>query len=141
MSKSTAHENAWLALVFNASPFAGIAENDASSPATTLSVALHTADPGESGDQTTNEASYAAYARATVARSAAGWTVSGSQVVNAAAIGFPSATGGSETITHFSVGHGDDDAVLYSGSLSSPLAVSAGIAPAFAAGALVITED
>jgi hypothetical protein len=141
MSKSNLHENAWLALVFNATAFAEIAEDDSAAPATTLSIALHTADPGDSGDQSTSEATYTSYARVSVARSGAGWTVSGNQVQNAAAIAFPSATGGSEVITHFSVGYGSSDAMLYSGALTSPLAISAGITPSFAVGALVISED
>jgi hypothetical protein len=38
-------------------------------------ISLHTADPGEAGDQTTSEATYKSYARVSVARTTAGWTV------------------------------------------------------------------
>lgn len=44
-------------------------------------VSLHTGDPGEAGDQTTNEATYAGYARVAVARDSGGWTVTGSQAL------------------------------------------------------------
>lgn len=143
MSKSNLLENAILALIFNATAFANIAENDATSPATNLYVSLHTADPGEGGDQTTNEATYTSYARVAVARTSGGWTVSGNAVTNAAAIVFPEATGGSNTITHFGVGVAVSGAgqLLYSGALTASLAVSTGIEPQFAAGDLDITED
>lgn len=143
MSKSNLLENSILALIFNATAFANIAENDSSSPATNLYVSLHTADPGEGGDQTTNEATYTSYARVAVARTSGGWTVSGNAVTNAAAIVFPEATGGSNTITHFGVGVASSGAgqLLYSGALTASLAVSTGIEPQFAAGDLDITED
>lgn len=143
MSKSNTLENALLALIFNATTFNNIAENDTTSPATNLYVSLHTADPGEGGDQTTNEATYTSYARVAVARTSGGWTVSGNAVTNAAAIVFPEATGGSNTITHFGVGTASSGAgqLLYSGALTASLAVSTGIEPQFAAGDLDITED
>lgn len=143
MSKSNLMENAILALIFNATAFANLAENDVSSPATDLHVSLHTADPGESGDQSTNEATYTSYARVAVARTSGGWTVSGNAVTNTAAIVFPEATGGSNTITHFGVGVAASGAgqLLYKGALTASLAVSTGIQPQFAAGDLDITED
>lgn len=143
MSKSNLLENSVLALLFNATAFANLAENDTSSPATDLHVSLHTADPGEGGDQTTNEATYTSYARVAVARNSGGWTVSGNAVTNTAAIVFPEATGGSNTITHFGVGVAVSGAgqLLYSGALTASLAVSTGIEPQFAAGDLDITED
>jgi len=51
-------------------------------------VALHTDDPGEAGDQTTNEHSWTGYSRAAVARSGAGWTRTLNAVVNAALVQF-----------------------------------------------------
>jgi hypothetical protein len=141
MSKSNAFETDLLELIFNATALADLAENDGSTPATNLAVALHTGDPGEAGDQTTSEADYTDYARVNVARTSGGWTVSGNQVSNAAEIAFPEASAGSNTITHFSVGVPGGDYMLYSGALTASLAVSAGITPTFAIGALTITED
>lgn len=143
MSKGNTFENDLLLLIFNATTIADIAENDTSSPLTDLYVSLHTGDPGEGGSQTTSEAAYTSYARVGVARSGAGWTVSGNAVSNAALIQFPQCTGGSETLTHFAVGTASGGAgkVLYKGALSASLAVSSGIQPQFGIGDLDITED
>src|SRR6266542_1154801 len=106
MSKSDAAENAILLLIFNGTTWANIAVNATSSPATTLTVALHTADPGEAGTQSTSEISYTGYARVAVARPA-GWTVTGNSVSPAATISFGQMTAGTGgTVTHFSVGAG-----------------------------------
>lgn len=143
MSKSNAMETDVLELIFNATAWPDLAENDSSSPATNLYVSLHTADPGEAGNQATNEATYTSYARVAVARTSGGWTVASGSVENAAAIVFPEATGGSNTITHFGIGTASSGAgyLLYSGALTASLAVSTGIEPQFAAGDLTITED
>lgn len=110
---------------------------------TDLYLALHTADPGEAGDQTTSEATYTSYARVAVNRSGSGWTVSGATSQNAALVQFPTATGGTNTITHVSIGTLTSGAgqILVSGALNSSLSVSSGIQPQFSAGALVFTLD
>jgi hypothetical protein len=110
---------------------------------TDLYLSLHTGDPGEGGSQTTSEATYTSYARIAVARSGAGWTVSGATVQNAALAQFPQATGGTNTITHVAIGTASSGAgqILVSGALNSSLAVSNLIQPQFAAGALVFTLD
>lgn len=110
---------------------------------TDLFLALHTADPGEAGSQTTSEATYTSYARVSVVRSAVGWTVSGATVENAALVQFVTCTGGSNTITHVSIGTVTSGAgqILVSGALNSSLSVSTGIQPQFSAGALVFTLD
>lgn len=143
MSKSNALETAILALIYNATTFNGIAENDTTSPNTQIFVSLHTADPGEVGSQATNEAAYTSYARVAVDRDSGGWTVSGNQVSNTALVQFPQCTGGSETITHVSTGLASSGSttILHKGAVSSPLAVSSGIQPQFSAGTLVVTED
>lgn len=143
MSKGNTFETDLLALVFNATAIADIAENDTSAPLTNLYVSLHTADPGEAGSQTTSEANYTSYARVAVARTSGGWTVASGTVTNAAAVVFPEATGGSNTITHFAVGTASSGAgkILYSGALTASLAVSNGIEPQFNAGDIDISED
>ena len=110
---------------------------------TDLYLALHTADPGEAGSQTTSEATYTSYARVAVVRSAVGWTVSGATVENAALVQFVTCSGGSNTITHVSIGTVSSGAgqILVSGALSSSPSVSTGIQPQFSAGALVFTLD
>jgi hypothetical protein len=69
-----------------------------------LYVSLHTGDPGLTGDQTVNEATYATYARQPVPRSALGWTVSTNQATNAANIVFPICTATPNVITWFGIG-------------------------------------
>ena len=143
LSASNALETDVMELIFNATAWADIAENDSTTPATSLYVGLHTADPGEAGNQTTSEATYTSYARVAVARTSGGWTISGSNTSNAAAIDFPEATGGSNTITYFSIGTGASGTgyLMFSGVLSASLAVSTGITPSFAIGALDVDTD
>ena len=100
-------ENSLLVLLFNATNWANIADNTVTSPLANLFVSLHNADPGEAGSQTTSETAYTNYARQSVARSSAGWTVSGTdptQVVNAATITFPQCGASGDTITHWGIG-------------------------------------
>lgn len=140
MSKGNTFENNILALIFNATAIADLAEDDSTSPATTLTVALHTGDPGEAGDQTTSEAAYTSYARQTVARTSGGWTVTANSVSPVADIDFPEATGGTETITHFSVGTGVSNKLLYSGTVAPNISVSTGVIPRIKTTS-TITED
>ena len=93
--KASTFENALLKLVFNGNTVTGIADNTASTPATVLCLALHTADPGSGGTQTTNEAAYGSYARVAVNRNSGGWTVSSNQVALTSIEQFPAATSGS----------------------------------------------
>lgn len=123
MSKSNTFENDVLRLIFNAVAIANIGDNTVTAPLTNLFVALHTADPGEAGDQSTFEANYTGYARVAVARSAGGWTVTGNAVSPVANIGFPACTAGANTVTHFSIGVASAGAtkILYRGALGSGL--------------------
>lgn len=143
MSKGNTFENDVMKLIFNATAIANIADNAASSPLTDLYVSLHTADPGESGDQTASEATYTSYSRVAVARSGSGWTVTGNAAENAALVQFPQCTGGTNTLTHVGIGTASSSTgkLLYKGALAASLSVSSGIQPQFAAGALVVTED
>lgn len=142
MSKGNTFENDWLKLVFNATAIANIADNAASSPLTNLFVAAHTADPGEAGDQTTSECTYTSYARVSVARTSGGWTVTANSVSPVAAISFPACTGGTNTITHFSVGVATSGAskILYSGTVTPNISVSTGVTPQLTT-ASTVTED
>ncbi len=146
MSKGNTFENDIMKLIFQATAIANIADNAASSPLTNLYVSLHTADPGEAGDQTTSEATYTSYARVAVLRTSGGWTVSTNTATNAGVVTFPACTGGTNTITYAAVGTLSTTAgkLLYSGAISTPaagLAVSTGITPAFAIGAISVSED
>ena len=142
MSKGNTFENDWLKLIFNATAIANIADNAASSPLTNLFVSLHTADPGEAGDQTTSETTYTSYARVSVARTSGGWTVTDNSVSPVAAITFPQCTGGTATITHFAVGTATSGAgkILYKGTVTPNISVSTGVTPQLTT-ASTITED
>lgn len=120
----------------------GWLRND-TSPTTNLYVSLHTADPTAAGSQTSSEAAYTGYARVAVARTSAGWSISSETISNAGIITFPACTGGSETETFFGVGTAASGAgiLFYAGPLTASLAVSNGITPSFAIGALTISED
>lgn len=141
MAKATAFANDILKLIFNATAIADLAENDTSSPATTLAVALHTADPGAGGTQATNEAAYTSYARVTVARTTGGWTASTAGSTSpVAAITFPASGASGTTITHFSVGTGVSNKMLYSGTVTPNIAIgAAGITPSLTT-ATTVTE-
>jgi len=141
MSKGDTFENDWLKLIFNATAIADLAENDTSSPATTLTVALHTADPGEGGNQTTNETAYTGYARVAVARTTGGWTVTGASVSPVANIDFPECTASpGAAITHFSVGTGVANKLLYSGTVTPNITMAIGVIPRLKTTSTV-TED
>lgn len=146
MSLTNAAEAALLDLLFLNTDWANIGDAAGlqnSAAAGSFYISLHTADPGEAGGQGTNEASYTGYARVAVARSGAGWSRSVSTVQNAALVQFAQCTGGSATVTHFGIGTDSAGAgnLILKGALTSALAVSNGIQPQFAAGALTATVD
>jgi hypothetical protein len=146
MSLTNAAEAALLDLLFLNTDWANIGDAAGlqnSTAAGSFYISLHTADPGEAGGQNTNEASFTGYARVAVARSGAGWTRSVSTVSNAALVQFAQCTGGSATVTHFGIGTDAAGAgnLILKGALTSALAVSVGIQPQFAAGALTATVD
>ena len=135
----------FLEMIFQATQsadYVGWVRND-TSPATNLYVSLHTANPGAGGSQNTSEAAYTSYARVAVARTTGGWSISGETISNVAAVTFPAATGGSETETYVGIGSASSGAGIlwWFGALTSSLAVSNGITPSFAIGALTITES
>lgn len=139
--KSDSAENGWLLLLFNTTTYANIANNASSSPLTNLYVAAHTADPGDSGNQSTSECTYSGYARIAVARSSGGWTVTGNTVVpatNPVALGVCSS--GPQTITHFSVGElaSGSGRIFYSGTVTPNISVTVGGTPKLN---ITITED
>lgn len=145
MSKTNAWENALLELLFKNTDAANIGDATGlrgSSSAGSLYVSLHTSDPGEAGDQTTNETSYTSYARVAVARSGSGWTVTGNSVSPAANVDFPECTGSTATITHFGIGTAASGSgvLLYKGEVSPSISVSTGVTPRLTT-ASAVTED
>lgn len=145
MSKSNSWENGLLLLLFNNTNFANVGDATGlrgSSTAGSLYASLHTADPGEAGDQTTSESAYTSYARVAIARSGAGFTVTANSVSPAAAITFPAGTGGSGTVTHFGIGSASSGAgiLLYSGTVTPNIVTGNGVTPQLTT-ATAITED
>lgn len=126
MSFSNTAETSIMSLIFQATAWAGIADNADNAPLTELAVALHTADPGEAGTLAASETTYTGYARAIVPRSSEGWTVAGGVVSPAENIDFAAGTGGGGTITHFSVG--------VPGAGAAPMIMKGTVAPNIAAG-------
>lgn len=149
MSATNVFESGLLSLIFENANYANVGDATGlrgSSTAGSFYISLHTADPGETGTQTTSESAYTNYARVAVARSTAGWTVSGTaptQAANDAAVAFAQCGVTGSTVTHFGIG---SDATLtgnlfFSGALGASLIVNNGITPSFAIAALVITLD
>jgi hypothetical protein len=143
---SNAFETELLDLIFNNAAVANIGDAGGLQPsaaAGSLYVSLHTGDPGEAGDQTTNETAYTNYARVAVARTSGGWTISGNTATNAALIQFPQCGVTGATVTYAGIGTSSAGAglLLFSGQLSSSLAVANLITPQFAAGDLDVVAD
>jgi hypothetical protein len=135
MSFSNAAENAIMLLIFNATAWANMADNAATSPQTNTGISLHTADPGEAGDASTNEIAYTSYTRVNVARTSGGWTVTGGSVSPVANIDFPAGTGGTGTATHFAAAKSNAtpptgaQAIHMSGTVTPNIVTGNGVTP------------
>jgi hypothetical protein len=144
MPKSTATCNSILNLMYRATAWANVADNASSSPFTNTYVSMHTGNlTAGTGTQTDNETAYTNYARQAVARST-GWdAASGGATANAATISFPQCGVTGATLSDVAIGTtlASAGTVWHYGDLNSNLAVSSGITPQFAAGALTITEQ
>lgn len=132
-AKGDAFENSLVGLIFNATSIAGLATNATTGALANLSVQLHTGDPTDAGDMTSNECDYGGYARVGVERTSSGWTVSGNTVKPTTNITFPQATSGTNTVTHFSIGNSTVAAstgvIFYYGTVTPNISVSAGVQP------------
>lgn len=148
MPKSAAYQQEILGLLLNGVGISGVADNTATAPLADLYVALHTVDPGPSGDQTTGEVSYTGYARVAISRSSVSpaWTISGDAPAVASLnnlVAFGSMTGGTGgVVSHFSIGSAQTGAgeIFYYGTISPTITVTNGVIPQLAAGSAV-TEN
>lgn len=111
MPKADTWETGLLNLLFTNAAFGGVGDTNGLQPSAgtgSLYLSLHTASPGDTGNQTTNESGYTGYARTAVARTGAAWTVGETGGIasstNAAQVTFPLCTAGTSTITHVGVG-------------------------------------
>lgn len=141
VGKTTAFANNFLKLIFNATAWANVADNAASSPLTNLYASAHTADPGAAGTQTSSETSYTGYARQAVARTTGGWTVTNNVVSPVANIVFPVSSSGTPTLTHFGIGSASSGAgnLFYTGTITPNIVVSTSVAQTLTNGS-TITE-
>lgn len=144
MSATNVFENGLLSLIFENANYANVGDATGLRGSTTAGVfyiSLHTADPTETGTQTSSETAYTNYARISVARSTAGWTVTNGVADNDAAITFAACGASGSTITHFGVGSDVSGAGNLFLKGTSSLVVSTGVTPQFAAGALDVSLD
>ena len=154
--KGNTFETDLLALIFNGTAIADLAENDATSPLTNLYISLHSADPGEAGTQQTNElqtSAYNTYARVAVPRAVGspgvtpGWAVTspaGVGTVNPQMpIEFPPCTGGTGvSALYFGIGTAltGPGKLLYFGAVTPNIPIANGTTPELTTGS-TITED
>lgn len=142
MPKSVATCNNIIALYYNATPIANIADNAASSPITTVKMALATASYSPSSTMSSNETAYTNYARQDTSRTTGGWSVpSGGATSNVAAVEFPQCGVTGATITSACTGKGAGASdIFHYGDLNASIAVSNQIQPRFPASNITITE-
>lgn len=143
--KSSTWANALLLLLFNNTNVANVGDATGlrgSTTAGSLYWSLHTADPGPSGSQTTSEIAYTSYARVAGARSSGGFTITTNSVSPAAAVNFPTGTGGSGTAAYMGMGAAATSTgiLLYSGPISPTIATGSGVTPQLTT-ATAITES
>lgn len=132
MSLANNTENNLLNYVFRAT---------GANPLATQYLALHTADPGETGSLAA-EVSGGSYARVAITPATFWSAASGGSISNAAAQEFAQASGSWGTITHFSICDASTAGnVLASGALSSSVAIATNDIARFVAGQLTITAD
>lgn len=130
MAFAASAENSLLALIFNATTWATMAQNAASSPLTNLYLSLHSADP-IAGTQATSEATYTSYTREAVVRTSSGFTVTANAATLASNVNFPAGTGGSDTITNFGLGVAatSTTALITTGTVTPNITTGSGITP------------
>jgi hypothetical protein len=146
MSATNTAETNFLALIFQNANYASIGDATGlrgSSTAGSFQISLTTAAPADTDSQTTNETAYTSYGRVAVARSSGAWTATSGNSDNVAAINFPTCTGGTSSIVGFGIGTDSTGTgnLIFNGALTATLAVSNGITPSFAIGALDVTLD
>ena len=145
MSKGATFTFDLMRLLYQGQAIPNLADNAGSSPIPQIIVGLHYADPGEGGNQSTNEAVYSGYIRAAVPRTAGGWTVgAGGATTNAGTVSWPANSNAGSVATgaywSTSVSTGASK-ILHSGPMTTPLAITVGITPTSDPGDLDITED
>ena len=143
--RTTAFRNDLLKHILTNQPIPGIGDATGLSGSAangSLYISLHTADPGEAGGQSTNEATYAGYVRVAIPRIPGSWAIGGGSAMTENDIRFPKCASGNETITHFAVGTDASGVgrLLYRGPLQT-ITISAQTIPVIKAADIMINED
>lgn len=145
MPKSTVTCNNFLALLYNATPWANIADNASASPITLIHVALAKVTGAPTDTMSTNEADYTNYVRLTTNRAtgAGGWTApSGGAISNVSALTYAQCGVTGNTIVAAKTGKAAGASeVFHYGDLNAPVVVSNLIRVVFDPGAATITEN
>lgn len=145
MSKADTWEAGLLDLLFKNVAFTLVGDAAGLLPSAApgnLYISLHTSDPADAGDQTTNETAYTGYARQPCVRGA-GFTRTGNSISPSANVDFPicsAAPGGA--VTHFGVGTSVSGVgkLLYSGAISPNITLAVNVIPRLTT-ATAVTED
>lgn len=141
-AKSNWLSNSLLNALFNGQPITGLTTNNTAT--TELFLSLHTASPGAAGNATTSETTYTGYSRKALARTAAGWVITGNKVSPATTVEFGEASGvGSAiTVTHVGVSVAGTGAanLLYFGALDEPVIITNGTIPRLNTTSLISEE-
>ena len=117
-------------------------QNSAAAGVFTLAAHVLDAITDASTVLTDNEVAYTGYARPTVARDVASWTVTGDTASNDNVIQFGEMTaGGPDTITDVSLGFAAGAVMQAWGQVTSDLVVNNGVNPQLAVGAFDFTVD
>jgi len=144
MGTATTWADGQLLLIFQNTNFGGLGDATGLRGSTTVGsiyLSLHSADPGAGGNQSTNEISYTGYARLAVARTNVQWSESSGVVTNLLELDFGLCTVGSANVTHVGIGTDPSGSgkLMFSGAVSTPRSISAGVEPRFSASALTVT--
>ncbi len=142
MSSSITAANAIQNLIYRAVAWADMAENDATSPATSIDIALHTSAPVTSS-QSSNEVTvgqWDTYVRKSITRNTSEWDAAAAGMVQNTNLAqfVEMASGTGCTITYASAGY--NGTIIHYGPLTASRTVSAGIQPQFAANAFKSTQ-
>jgi hypothetical protein len=133
MSFTNAAELSVLSIWLAAASWTNVAINHTTTPITAHWLSLATADPGETGTQATNEATYTDYARESVDRAsgAGGFNIAANPVLLNEDHPFVQASGGTSTVTHFGIGHAETSTGTLdgSGTVTPNIEVATGVTP------------
>lgn len=140
--KTSWFQEALLDLIFFGTTIPNIAQNASSSPLTQYWISLHTDDPGEAGNQSTNEATDPDYERKPLARSGSGFSRTGNVVSLVSLLQFEPYASATEQIKYFGLGTDESGTgrLMYTGPVTANIPGAPGVVPQLAQ-ATAVSED